>query len=68
MDATNAVAAKFPDVKFEHDTGYKRDTPNVSTYNARFYEEMCIRDRSCGAAKWLAPARRVTAPRARWRK
>ena len=25
MDATNAVAAKFPDVKFEHATGYKRE-------------------------------------------
>jgi basic membrane protein A len=38
MDATNAVAAKFPDVKFEHATGYKRDHPNVATYNARFYQ------------------------------
>ncbi len=38
MDATNAVAAKFPDVKFEHATGFKRDTENVSTYNSRFYE------------------------------
>ena len=42
MDATNAVAAKFPDVKFEHATGYKRDTPNVSTYNARFYEGRAV--------------------------
>ena len=38
MDATNNVAAKFPDVKFEHATGFKRLTPNVATYNARFYE------------------------------
>ena len=38
MDATNKVAGKFPDVKFEHATGYKREHPNVSTYNARFYE------------------------------
>lgn len=38
MDATNVVAGKFPDVKFEHATGYKRDHPNVSTYNSRFYE------------------------------
>ena len=38
MDATNKVAAKFPDVKFEHATGFKRDHPNVSTYNSRFYE------------------------------
>ena len=38
MDATNAVAKKFPDVKFEHATGFKRESPNVSTYNSRFYE------------------------------
>jgi len=40
--ATNAVAAKFPDVKFEHATGYKRDTDNVSTYGARFYEGRAV--------------------------
>ena len=38
MDATNKVAAKYPDVKFEHATGYKREHPNVSTYDSRFYE------------------------------
>ena len=37
MDATLKVAKMFPDVKFEHATGYKR-APNVSTYIARFYE------------------------------
>jgi basic membrane protein A and related proteins len=37
MDATLAVAAKFPDVKFEHATGYKT-APNLTTYNSRFYE------------------------------
>jgi len=42
MDQTNAVAAKFPDVKFEHATGYKREHPNVSTYDARFYEGRAI--------------------------
>lgn len=42
MDATNAVAAKFPNIKFEHATGYKRDTPNVSTYDARFYEGRAV--------------------------
>lgn len=42
MDATNAVAAKFPDVKFEHATGYIRGTDNVSTYNARFYEGRAV--------------------------
>ncbi|MEL6435160.1 MAG: BMP family ABC transporter substrate-binding protein [Pseudomonadota bacterium] len=38
MDATNKVAAKFPDVKFEHATGYKREHPNVSTFNSKFYQ------------------------------
>ena len=42
MEATNNVAARFPDVKFEHATGYRRDTPNVSTYSARFYEGRAI--------------------------
>ena len=37
MDPTINVAAKFPDVKFEHATGYKR-ADNVSTYSGRFYE------------------------------
>ncbi|APH72346.1 BMP family ABC transporter substrate-binding protein [Aquibium oceanicum] len=38
MDATNKVAAKFPDVKFEHATGFKREHPNVATYNSKFHE------------------------------
>ena len=38
MDQVNAVAAKFPDVKFEHATGYKREHPNVATYNSKFHE------------------------------
>jgi simple sugar transport system substrate-binding protein len=42
MDVTNTVAAKFPDVKFEHATGYRRDTPNVATYDARFYEGRAV--------------------------
>ncbi len=42
MDATNAVAAKFPNVMFEHATGFKRDSANVSTYNARFYEGRAV--------------------------
>ena len=37
MDPTLKVAAKFPDVKFEHATGYLR-ADNVSTYSSRFYE------------------------------
>ena len=37
MDPTIKVAKNFPDVKFEHGTGYKR-ADNVTTYSARFYE------------------------------
>jgi simple sugar transport system substrate-binding protein len=48
MDATNAVAAKFPDIKFEHATGYKRDHANVSTYNARFYEGRAVQGTIAG--------------------
>lgn len=37
MEQTLAVAKKFPDIKFEHATGYKQ-ADNVATYSARFYE------------------------------
>ncbi|MEO0680675.1 MAG: BMP family ABC transporter substrate-binding protein [Pseudomonadota bacterium] len=37
MNATLKVAQQFPDVKFEHATGYKR-ADNVATYSGRFYE------------------------------
>ena len=37
MNPTLKVAKKFPKVKFEHATGFKR-SKNVATYNARFYE------------------------------
>ena len=37
MDPTLKVAKRFPDVKFEHATGFKT-APNVTNYNARFYQ------------------------------
>lgn len=37
MEATVKVAKKYPDVKFEHCTGYKR-AENLATYSGRFYE------------------------------
>ncbi len=37
MDPTIKVATKYPDVKFEHATGYKK-ADNVAIFNARFYE------------------------------
>jgi len=47
MDPTINVAAKFPDVKFEHATGYKR-AENVSTYSARFYEGRAVQGHIAG--------------------
>lgn len=41
MDPTAKVAGMFPDVKFEHATGYKR-LPNMATYSARFYEGRAV--------------------------
>lgn len=48
MDQVNAVAARFPDVKFEHATGYTRAHPNVSTYDARFYEGRAVQGHIAG--------------------
>lgn len=41
MNPTVRVARQFPDVKFEHATGYQQ-TPNLSTYMARFYEGRAV--------------------------
>jgi basic membrane protein A and related proteins len=37
MDPTVKVAKKYPNIMFEHATGYKRDK-NLATYSARFYQ------------------------------
>ena len=42
MEPTLKVAKRFPNVKFEHATGYK-NADNVSTYVARFYEGRYVR-------------------------
>lgn len=47
MDPTINVAAKFPDVKFEHATGYKQ-ADNVSVYSARFYEGRAVQGHIAG--------------------
>ncbi|MFY0310501.1 BMP family ABC transporter substrate-binding protein [Leisingera sp. D0M16] len=47
MDPTINVAKKFPNVKFEHATGYKR-ADNVSTYSARFYEGRAVQGTIAG--------------------
>ncbi|WP_299886329.1 BMP family ABC transporter substrate-binding protein [uncultured Ruegeria sp.] len=47
MDPTINVAQKFPDVKFEHATGYKT-ADNVSVYSARFYEGRAVQGHIAG--------------------
>ncbi|MEM0937253.1 MAG: BMP family ABC transporter substrate-binding protein [Pseudomonadota bacterium] len=48
MDQIIAVAEKFPDVKFEHATGYKT-AENVSTYSAKFYEGRAVQGHIAGS-------------------
>ncbi len=48
MDPTLNVAEKFPNVKFEHATGFKR-ADNVSTYSARFYEGRAVQGHIAGS-------------------
>ncbi|MCF2869657.1 BMP family ABC transporter substrate-binding protein [Octadecabacter sp. G9-8] len=47
MDPTINVAANFPDVAFEHATGYKQ-ADNVSVYSARFYEGRAVQGHIAG--------------------
>jgi len=47
MDATVNVAQRFPNVKFEHATGYKT-ADNVSVYSARFYEGRAVQGHIAG--------------------
>jgi len=66
MDPTLKVAAKFPNVKFEHCTGFKT-ADNVSTYNLRWYEGRYVMgqiaaavdaaSRSSAAIQWLVVIR-----------
>ena len=59
MNPTIKVAKRFPDVKFEHATGYKR-SENVSSYNARFHEgryvigQIAARTSKSGIAGYIA--------------
>jgi simple sugar transport system substrate-binding protein len=47
MEPTLRVAAKYPDVKFEHATGFKR-AANVATYSAKFHEGRYIAGQIAG--------------------
>lgn len=59
MDPTIRVAAQFPNVRFEHATGFKR-ADNVAIYNARFYEgryvigQIAARMSTTGVAGYIA--------------
>lgn len=48
MNAVLKVAQKFPEVEFEHATGYKR-AANVATYATRLYEGMYLGGMAAGA-------------------
>ena len=65
MDAAVKVAKKFPDVKFEHATGFK-SAENLAIYNARFYEGRYVigqiaakmsKSRNCGLYRFLPDSR-----------
>ena len=47
MNPTLKVAKQFPNVKFEHATGYKT-ADNVSVYSARFYEGRAVQGHIAG--------------------
>ena len=48
MNSVLKVAKEFPDVKFEHATGYKT-APNVANYSARFYEARYLAGKLAGS-------------------
>ena len=48
MEPTIKVAQEFPDVKFEHATGYKL-APNVGVYDTRFYQDAYLSGMIAGA-------------------
>ena len=48
MNSVLKVAKEFPDVKFEHATGYNT-APNVANYSARFYEARYLAGKLAGA-------------------
>ncbi len=48
MEPTLKVAAEFPDVKFEHATGYKL-APNMGVYDTRFYQDAYVSGVIAGA-------------------
>lgn len=49
MNYMQKLAKEYPDVKFEHATGYK-STPNMTNYNIRFYEGRYLAGMLAGGA------------------
>lgn len=49
MNYMQKLAKEFPDVKFEHATGYK-SAPNMTNYNIRFYEGRYLAGMLAGGA------------------
>jgi len=47
MEPTLRVAKKYPNVKFEHATGFKQ-APNVATYSAKFHEGRYVQGQIAG--------------------
>ena len=65
MEPTLKVAKKYPNVHFEHATGYKRDK-NLATYSGRFYEGRYIQGIiAARMSKWACSA---ISPRSRFPK
>lgn len=64
LPGTKAAAAKYPDVKFEHCSGFQ-ELPNMSSYFGRMYQAryltgmvagaMTATDKICMAASWPIP-------------
>ena len=50
MDAMETLAAEFPDVAFEHATGYKSNDSNFGNYFGRIYQARYLTGLTAGAA------------------
>ena len=50
MDAMEALAAEFPDVAFEHATGFKSNDSNFGNYFGRIYQARYLTGLTAGAA------------------
>src|SRR6266436_1905787 len=63
MDPTLKVAKKYPNVHFEHCSGYKRDK-NMATYSSRWYQGRYIQVKIIWANTWFDPGKEADAAKA----